>query len=169
MEPFIGQIQAFGFNFAPQGWAKCDGQLLPISSNTALFSLLGTTYGGDGRTTFGLPDLRGRSIVHAGNGPGLSNINLGQKSGEEQVTLSINNMLAHNHTVAVSNEDGEESDPTNRVIAANAASFNDDASGATLKNNSVSTVGGSQAFGIRSPFIGINVCIALVGIYPSRS
>ena len=169
MEPFIGQIQPFGFNFAPRGWAKCDGQLLSISSNTALFSLLGTTYGGDGRTTFGLPDLRGRSIVHAGNGPGLTNITQGQKSGAEQVTLSTNNMPSHNHTVAVSNEDGEEADPTNRVIAANAASFNDDGSGATLKTSSVSTVGGSQAFGIRSPYIGINVCIALQGIYPSRN
>ncbi len=96
-DPFIGQIQTFGFNFAPRGWARCDGQLLPISSNSALFSLLGTTYGGDGRTTFGLPDLRGRAALHQGQGPGLSNRNLGQRAGAENTTLTVNQMPSHNH------------------------------------------------------------------------
>ncbi len=170
MEPFIGQIQPFGFNFAPRGWALCDGQLLSISANTALFSLLGTTYGGDGRTTFGLPDLRGRSIVHVGSGPGLDSISWGERGGAISKTLTVTNMPSHNHTVAVSNEDGEEADPTNRVIAKNAASFNDDASsGATLKTSSVNNVGGSQSFNIRNPFLGIYVSIALVGIFPSRN
>jgi len=97
MEQFLGQIQAFGFNFAPRGWAKCEGQLLPISSNDALFSLLGTTYGGDGRTTFGLPDLRSRSIVGVGQGPGLSSIRQGQMRGTEHVTLTGSNLPSHSH------------------------------------------------------------------------
>ncbi|MEX1309383.1 MAG: tail fiber protein, partial [Candidatus Sulfomarinibacteraceae bacterium] len=99
--PFIGQIQLFGFNFPPRGWAFCEGQLLAISSNTALFSLLGTTFGGDGRTTFGLPDLRGRSAVGVGNGPGLSSVSWGQRSGAENVTLNVNTLPSHTHSAAV--------------------------------------------------------------------
>ena len=99
-EPFIGEIKMFAGNFAPRGYALCDGQLFPIAQNTALFSLLGTTYGGDGRTTFGLPDLRGRAPVHAGTGPGLSEVRWGQKSGEERVTLTVNQMPSHNHAPA---------------------------------------------------------------------
>ncbi|MFY1113097.1 MAG: tail fiber protein, partial [Methanosarcinaceae archaeon] len=98
-EPFIGEIRMFAGNFAPRGWAFCDGQLLPISQNTALFSILGTTYGGDGRTTFGLPDLRGRVPVHAGSGPGLSTVRLGDTGGAETVTLSQAQMPSHNHTI----------------------------------------------------------------------
>ena len=97
MEPFIGQIVQFGGNFAPRGWALCDGQLLAISQNAALFSILGTTYGGDGRTTFGLPELRGRLALHPGNGPGLSNYQLGQRSGQEDVSLNVNQIPAHSH------------------------------------------------------------------------
>src|SRR4029453_7998397 len=96
-EPFLGQIQAFGFNFAPRGWATCDGQILPIAQNTALFSLLGTTYGGNGVNTFGLPDLRGRVAVHQGNGPGLSPYVIGEVTGTESVTLILTQMAAHNH------------------------------------------------------------------------
>jgi len=99
MEPFLGQIQPFGFNFAPRGWAKCDGQLLPISTYSALFSLIGTTFGGDGRTTFGLPDLRGRSIVHIGNGPGLSSISWGQRGGVENIYITQANMPSHSHSL----------------------------------------------------------------------
>ena len=102
IEPFIAQISLFGGNFAPRGWALCDGQLLPISQNTALFSLLGTTYGGDGRTTFGLPDMRGRALLHAGSGPGLSTRRIGQEGGNERVTLSIGEMPSHNHGASVS-------------------------------------------------------------------
>jgi len=100
LDPFIGQIQAFGFNFAPRGWSLCDGQLLAISSNTALFSLIGTAFGGDGRTTFGLPDLRGRTAVHVGRGPGLSNITWGQRGGRENVNLTIQELPAHNHIIS---------------------------------------------------------------------
>ena len=101
MEPFLGQIQPFGFNFAPRGWAQCDGQILPISQNTALFSLLGTTFGGDGRTTFALPDLRSRSIVHIGTGAGLDNIKWGERGGATTHTLTLAQMPSHNHNVSV--------------------------------------------------------------------
>ncbi len=126
MEPYIGQIQAFGFNFAPVGWAQCNGQLLPIAQYQALFSLLGTTYGGDGQTTFALPDLRGRSIVHYGSGPGLSPVQLGQNGGHETVTLTINQLPSHNHavSVAVNTGNGEESDST-KYIASHASAFNE--------------------------------------------
>jgi microcystin-dependent protein len=166
MEPFIGQIQAFGFNFAPRGWAQCHGQLLSISANTALFSLLGTTFGGDGRTTFGLPDLRGRSIVGMGNGPGLSNISWGEKGGAENHTLTVGQMPAHTHNIGVNSAAGEEADPTGKHIANRADSFAEDANGNLA---APSNTGGGQSFSIRNPFLGINVCIALTGVYPSRS
>jgi len=171
MEPFIGQIQAFGFNFAPRGWAMCEGQLLPISQNTALFSLLGTTFGGDGRTTFGLPDLRGRSIVGMGNGPGLSNISWGERGGAENHTLTTAQMPSHNHSVAVgvNTAAGSEATPTG-ILASIANGYAEDpTSGASLGGVTQSNVGGGQSFGIRSPYLGINVCIALQGVFPSRS
>ena len=171
MEPFLGQIQAFGFNFAPRGWAFCDGQLLAISSNTALFSLLGTTFGGDGRTTFALPDLRGRSIVHVGTGPGLDTITWGERGGKISETLNVNNLPSHNHSVAVgvSTTTGEEANATT-IIANHAGGFNDDATrGASLGGVTQNNVGGNQAFNIRNPFLGIYVNIALQGTYPSRS
>ena len=171
MEPFIGQIQAFGFNFAPRGWARCEGQLLAISQYSALFSLLGTTYGGDGRTTFGLPDLRGRSIVSPGNGPGLSSISWGERGGAEQVTLSQNQMPSHTHGVAVSvnTGNGEEASPTN-FISSHKGAFNEDSSsGAVLGGVNQNNVGGNQPTSIRSPYVGIYYCIALVGIFPSRN
>jgi microcystin-dependent protein len=172
MVPFIGQIQAFGFNFAPRGWAFCQGQLLPISQYTALFSLLGTTYGGDGRTTFGLPDLSGRSIVGVGTGPGLTPISWGQKSGNESTTLQPQNLASHNHTVAVgvSNSGGEEDGPSGRVIAKHEGAFNEDADpGQNLGGVTQQSVGNSTAFSNRSPFVGIHFCIALEGVFPPRS
>ena len=170
MEPFIGQIQAFGFNFAPRGWALCDGQLLSIANFQALYSLLGTTYGGDGRTTFGLPDLRSRSIVGVGNGPGLDVITWGEKAGNYQETLTVNNMPQHNHNVLISTAAGEESNPQNNVISNHAGAFNEDATaGATLNTGTLSEVGGGASFNIRNPFLGMYVCIALEGVYPSRN
>lgn len=171
MEPFIGQIQAFGFNFAPRGWAKCEGQLLPISSNTALFSLLGTTYGGDGRTTFGLPDLRGRSMVGTGNGPGLDSINWGERGGQVNKTLTVNEMPSHNHVTSVNvyNSTGDESAPTGHLSSHSGAFSEDSTSGAHLSGVTNSNAGNNTSFNIRNPFLGITICIALVGIFPSRS
>ncbi|MDC8004526.1 tail fiber protein [Aureisphaera galaxeae] len=166
MEPFIGQIMPVGFNFAPRGWALCDGQLLPISSNTALFSLLGTTFGGDGRTTFALPDLRGRSMVGVGNGPGLSAIQWGQKGGAQTHQLSIAEMPAHTHNIGVNSAAGEEADPTGKHIAGITDGFAEDTTGNLAAPQ---TVGGSQAFSIQDPYLGIYMCIALQGIFPSRS
>ena len=171
MEPFIGQIQPFGFNFAPRGWAQCFGQLLPIQQYTALFSLLGTTFGGDGRTTFALPDLRGRSIVGIGAGPGLSNITWGERGGNETTNLTVNNLPPHNHTVsvAVNTATGEESSST-MYLSSHASAFNDSASaGAVLSGVSSGNTGSGQSFSNREPFLGINVCIALVGVFPSRN
>src|SRR3546814_13601589 len=115
MEPFLGQIMMVGFNFAPRGWALCQGQLLPISQNSALFALLGTTYGGDGRTTFALPDLRGRCAIGMGQGPGLSAYQQGQMAGQENVTLIQTQIPTHTHYISASNADGTVTDPTNAV------------------------------------------------------
>ncbi len=174
MTPFLGQIQAYGFNFAPRGWALCAGQLLPISANTALFSLLGTTFGGDGRTTFALPDLRGRSIVHVGSGPGLSHINWGQKGGAEQITLTTANLPAHHHAVTATTNDAtlDEAAAGVRFGTAGTPIYAPATSGTgtvALANDSTTQVGGSQAFQSRNPYLGIYFCIALQGVYPSRS
>jgi len=166
MTPFLGQIQAFGFNFAPRGWAKCEGQLLSIAQYNALFSLLGTMYGGDGRTTFGLPDLRGRSIVGTGNGPGLSTITQGEKGGAENHTLTVGQMPSHTHNVGVNTAAGEEANPNGKHIAGITDGFAENANGNLA---APASQGGNQSFGIRSPFLGIEVCIALEGVYPSRN
>ena len=166
MTPFVGQIQAFGFNFAPRGWSQCNGQLLPISQYTAVFSLLGTTFGGDGRTTFGLPDLRGRSIVGMGNGPGLSNITWGERGGEENHTLTVAQMPSHTHNIGVNSAAGEESNPSGKHLGAITDGYAED-SNANLA--APTNAGGGQSYSIRNPFLGINVCIALQGIFPSRN
>ena len=171
MDPFLGQIQAFGFNFPPRGWAFCDGQILSIAQNTALFALLGTTYGGNGQTTFALPDLRGRSIVHPGQGPGLSSITQGERAGSENITLTVNNMPAHNHnvTVAVNSGSGEESSSTS-YLSSHAGAFNEaPTSGAVLAGVNQTNAGGSQPVSIRNPYLGVYVSIALQGIFPSRN
>lgn len=172
MEPFIGQIQAFGFNFAPRGWAKCEGQLLPISQWSALFSLLGTTFGGDGRTTFGLPDLRGRSIVGIGSGPGLDPITWGEKGGRYEIGLTGPNVPPHSHPVAVpvSGTNGEEATANGQHIANHTGGFNEEATaGQALAPFNTGNNSGGSPFNSRNPFLGINVCIALTGVYPSRS
>lgn len=171
MEPFIGQIQAFGFNFAPQNWAFCDGSLLPISEYDTLFALIGTTYGGDGQDTFALPDLRGRIIVHPGSGPGLSTIVQGQTGGVESVTLTPNNLPAHNHpvSVAVYSGNGEVSASTNYIANHDNAFSEAPAMGAVLNGVTMGPAGGGQAFSNRDPYLGINYCIALYGIFPTPS
>ncbi len=172
MEPFLGQIQAFGFYFPPIGWAQCNGQLLSIAQYQALFSLLGTQFGGDGRTTFALPDLRGRSIVHAGQGPGLSHVQIGQKGGQENVTLNTNNLPAHNHATVMNLGGTAEEAGAGHFLATSGAIFSEDAAtGSTLNAGAITSgnTGGGQSFNNRNPFLGINVCIALEGIFPSRS
>ena len=176
-EPFIGQIIMFGGNFAIRGWAKCDGQLLPIAQNTALFSLLGTTYGGDGRTTFGLPDLRGRFPMHAGSGPGLSPRTLGTKSGAETTTLNANQMPAHNHEVAIHAKTGpgNSQSPIGNVLAGEAggvtAVYSSEAPDGAMSGQAlaIGNAGGSQAHANMPPFLALNFLIALQGLYPSRS
>lgn len=171
MDPFLGQIQAFGFSFPPQGWAFCDGQLISIAQNTALFALLGTTYGGNGQTTFALPDLRGRSMIHAGQGPGLSPIVQGQTGGVENVSILIGNMPAHNHsvTVSVNTATGEDAVPTNKIASSTNAFSEDITAGSFLGGVNQQTVGGSQPLAIRNPYLGVYHSIAMQGIFPSRN
>jgi microcystin-dependent protein len=171
MNPFLGQIMAVGFGFAPRGWAFCDGQLLAINSNTALFSLLGTTFGGDGRTTFQLPDLRGRSIVHAGQGPGLDNIRQGQSGGAYTITLQTAHLPAHAHTGSMKLGGSPEEAGAGHFIGANQAIYTEDPGSGAVNAGAVTTnnTGGGQAFNSRNPYLGIYYCIALEGVYPSRS
>lgn len=170
--PYVGQIQMFAFNFPPQGWAKCDGQLLPINQNEALFSVLGTTYGGDGKTTFGLPDLRGRTSYHAGNGAGLTAAALGQKGGTNSATLAVAQLPSHTHNYKISCNNSEGS-TTNPSSAFPAPSDEDDYSTAKSDNTSMmetvtSNSGNGQSFGTQGPYLAVNFCIALQGIYPSQ-
>jgi microcystin-dependent protein len=167
-EPFIGELRLFPYNFAPRGWAFCNGQLIAISQNTALFSLLGTTYGGNGQTTFALPDLRGRVPVSAGQGPGLSSYSLGQTGGTETVTLLQTQMPAHNHQVAVSNGGATASRPAGNYLAAG-GSYTTPSDGNTLAPTAVTPSGGNQPHENTQPYLTLNWCIALEGIFPSRN
>jgi len=171
VNPLIGQIQAFGFNFPPRSWAFCQGQILAIAQNSTLFSLLGTTFGGDGRTTFALPDLRSRSMVGVGTGPGLDTITWGERGGAITHTLSTAQMPSHTHntTVAVNTSPGEEVNPAG-IISSHSAAFNEDpTTGAELGGVSAGNTGSSQAYNIRNPFLGIYYSIAMTGTYPSRN
>jgi microcystin-dependent protein len=162
-EPFLSEIRIFSFEFAPKGWALCNGQLLPINQNQTLFSLLGTTFGGDGRVNFGLPDLRARTPIHVGSGH-----TLGEKDGEQAHTLSISELPEHTHVVSGSTNPGTTNRPTNTVLATN--SSNTYANGSNLvsmKPQSSANTGGSQAHLNMQPFLTLNFCIALQGIFPS--
>lgn len=169
-EPFVGEIRMFAGNFAPRGWAFCDGQLLAVSQNDALFSLLGTIYGGDGRTTFGLPDLRGRIPIHAGSGPGLSPRRLGAKAGAENVTLTVNQLPSHTHAMQASTGLAQDSTPTGRVLGRTTGVdlYIGDTPTQNMNTQSITNVGGSRSHTNLMPFLCINFIIALVGIYPSR-
>jgi microcystin-dependent protein len=169
-QPYVGEVVIVAFNFAPQNWASCNGQLLSIAENDALFALIGTTYGGDGVSTFALPDLRGRVPIHQGQGPGLNNYILGQTGGQETVTLSINQMPAHEHTISGQSALGATSIPTGSVWASQSklnvySSANPDT---PMNPASVSTAGGNQAHDNRSPFLTLNYIISLFGIFPSQ-
>jgi len=179
MDPFLAQIVMFGGNFAPRGWANCDGQLLAISQNSALFSLLGTTYGGDGRTSFGLPEMRGRMAMHVGNGAGLTARSQGQRSGQEYVVASTATMANHSHTAAstaqvvVANGAGGESLASGQHIANHDGAFSEDSSAATLGGvtaaTTVNATGGQQQQNNLPPYIVVRYIIALQGVYPSRN
>lgn len=171
MDPFIGEIRMFGGNFAPKGWAFCNGQLLSISQNTALFSLLGTTYGGNGTTTFGLPDLRGRAPLHWGQGPGLSPYAQGEQGGQEQSTLIANQMPTHSHAANAASGGGNVTGPSGAVWAASTQRdtlYSNGGPGATMSPAAIGNAGGNQPHENRQPYLTVSFIIALEGIYPPR-
>jgi microcystin-dependent protein len=174
-DPFVAEIRIFPFNFAPKGWAFCDGQILPISQNTALFSLLGTTYGGDGKSTFALPNMQGNAPMQPGQGPGLSLHDLGEMSGVQFVTLIQSEMPAHAHFVGralAANGDGQ--DPTGRVWAQAPAGrgqfimYHEPPATGQVNVNSLTVTGGSQPHNNMQPYLTLNFCIALQGVFPAR-
>jgi microcystin-dependent protein len=169
-DPFLGQISIFSFAFAPKGWAFCNGQILSIAQNTALFSLLGTTYGGDGITTFALPNLQGRAAISSGQGPGLSPYTLGQVGGEAAHTLTVTEMPSHTHGAQPASDTTQMS-PQANYWAPNIngnATYSATSTG-TMSVNAVANAGGSQPHPNQQPSLAINFCIALVGIFPSRN
>ncbi|MEM9305329.1 MAG: tail fiber protein [Pseudomonadota bacterium] len=169
-EPFVGEIRMFAGNFAPRGWAFCDGQLLAVSQNDALFSLLGTIYGGDGRTTFGLPDVRGRLPIHAGSGPGLSPRRLGAKGGAENVTLTVNQLPSHSHQARATDDTNPSVDPQGMVTGHPVKNIyrNPPDLSLPMASDATTSVGGSRSHTNLMPFLCINFIIALFGIYPTR-
>ena len=171
IDPFIGEVQWFAGNFAPRGWAFCDGQLLSISQNTALFSILGTTYGGDGRTTFGLPDVRGRVIIHQGTGPGLTNRRLGQKAGAESETLSVNQMPSHAHTLRASGGSATAVAPAGNVLASPGRTrlYDSGTANTNMNTAAITSTGGTQSHNNMQPYNTLSCIIALQGLFPSRN
>lgn len=168
-DPYLSEIRIFSFAFAPQGWARCDGQLLPINQNQALFSLLGTNYGGNGQTNFALPDLRSRTPLHTGNSH-----TLGERGGEAAHTLSISELPLHFHgapnAVVDANANADQGDPAGNLWANSGKSnYTTDAPNSTMAPNAIANVGGSQAHENRSPYLVLNFCIALQGIFPSHN
>ena len=168
-EPFLAEVRMMGFNFAPRGWAYLDGQILPINQNQSLYSLLGTTYGGDGRTSFALPDLRGRTPVHVGENHGL-----GQKSGAETITLTASEIAAHSHSAKASVTAGDSNIPTDKVLGAEAApdfAYRDAEAATTtaLRSGTITNAGGGQAHNNMQPYLAVSFCIALQGLFPSRN
>ena len=173
-EPFLGEIRIFGFNFAPRGWANCSGQILPIAQNTALFSLLGTTYGGNGQTTFALPDLRGRVPNNMGQGPGLSSYSLGQQAGTESTTLTNANLPPAPPTLIKANAEADTGKPGGNFPSSTPPPGNGYATttdGTTLNAGVImgGLSGNSTPFQILQPYLTLNFCIALEGIFPSRN
>lgn len=169
-QPFLGTIMMFAGNFAPLGWAECNGALLPISQNEALFSLIGTTYGGDGQTTFAVPDLRGRVPIHQGTGPGLSTYSIGQQAGSETVTLVANQMGGHTHQLQSNNSNGTANSPAGAIVAGSASTPYTTAAGDTSFGPSmIGAAGGSQPHENMMPFLALTFVIAVQGIFPSQN
>lgn len=168
-EPFVAEIRIVGFNFAPVGWAFCDGQILPISQNTALFSLVGTYYGGDGRTNFALPNLQASAPMHQGQGPGLANQPLGISSGTPSVTLITSEMPLHTHTVRAAGTSGAQRSPENNLPSTGRQIYSTPQNLAPMAPNATQVIGGSQPHNNMQPYLTLNFIIALQGIFPSRS
>ncbi len=169
-EPYLAEIRIFGFNFAPRGWAQCDGQLLPINQNQALYSLLGTNFGGDGRTSFGLPELRGRTAIHLGDN-GISSI--GQRSGQEAVNLTTSQIPSHQHTLRASSNDAISATGANNLLGRSSTPiYHSPANLVDMKASAppaVTDTGNNQGHNNMQPFQVLNFCIALQGVFPSRN
>ena len=171
-QPYVGEIRLVGFNFAPVGWMFCNGQLLPIDQYTTLFQLIGTTYGGDGQSTFALPNLQSRVIVHQGQGPGLSNYVIGQNAGVETVTLTTSQIPIHNHAAECSSSAGSQSSPAGNLWAADAAGLTAEYSNTQngqMNAAAIGQSGGSQPHENRMPVLAMNYIISLFGIFPSQT
>ena len=173
-DPFVAEIRIFPFNFAPVGWAACNGQLLPISQNTALFSLLGVTYGGDGKSTFALPNLQDASPLHWGQGQGLSDYVIGESSGEGIITLLQSEIPSHSHTMKANNTDGAQPAPDNHVCAGPGADrdlfwYGTSSPNAIMHTSALSISGSNLPHNNMMPYVTLNFCIALQGIFPPRS
>ena len=171
-DPFVAEIRIFPFNFAPRGWAWCDGQLLPLSQNTALFSLLGTTYGGNGKSNFALPDLQGRAPMHPGQGPGLSLHDLGETGGSETVTLLESEIPAHSHALRGNNTLGDTPSPLNHTLARysnNAYQQTTNAGLVSMAPESLPPAGGDQPHNNLQPYLTFYFAIALQGVFPPRT
>jgi microcystin-dependent protein len=169
-DPFVAEIRIFPFNFAPKGWAWCDGQIMPLSQNTALFSLLGTTYGGDGKSNFALPDIQGRAVMQPGQGPGLSLHDLGETGGSETVTLLESEIPAHPHTVNASQGDGTERAPGGQLLATGISISQYQVPGqvTSLSPNAVAPAGADQPHNNLQPYLTFYFNIALQGVFPPR-
>ncbi|MDO8389319.1 MAG: tail fiber protein [Actinomycetota bacterium] len=171
-DPFVAEIRIFPFNFAPKGWAWCDGQLMPISQNTALFSLLGTTYGGDGKSTFALPDLQGRAPMHPGQGPGLSVHDLGETGGSETVSLLESEIPAHAHTLRGNGLDVADTNvpsPSASFALSSGGTLYQAAANAQLAPEALAPAGGDQPHNNMQPYLTFYFCIALQGVFPPRT
>lgn len=169
-DPFVAEIRIFPFNFAPSGWAWCDGQLMPLSQNTALFSLLGTTYGGNGQSNFALPNLSGRAPMQPGQGPGLSLRDLGETVGAETVTLLESEIPAHSHAINVSQRAGTNRDPENKFLGMPDFPLYADGVGTiSMDDNAISPMGGDQPHNNLQPYLTLYFCIALQGVFPPRT
>jgi microcystin-dependent protein len=170
-DPFVAEIRIFPFNFAPKGWAFCNGQILPISQNTALFSLLGTTYGGDGKSNFALPNMEGNAPMHPGQGPGLSLHDLGETGGTQFVTLLQSEMAAHSHTWTASKGDGNDTNATSELFAKGIGigMYAPAGSLTQLALNAIAPAGGDQPHNNMQPFLTLSFCIALQGVFPPRT
>lgn len=171
-DPFVAEIRPFGFAFAPTGWAQCNGQLLPLSQNTALFALLGTTYGGDGKSTFALPDLTGRAPLHAGQGPGLSQRDLGEQGGSSSITLLSSELPAHSHQLRAATQDNADvaiPSASSSFAGSTGGTLYQSSADSTLAPQALTPAGGGLPHNNLQPYLVVNLCIALQGVFPPRS